>query len=107
MKNNISKEQIEKLVGHAISDARFKEALECAARKQACAYENEKNPVVLQDWYLAKLTEECVQSSLWSYIRNCAIWKRAPDKSVKMLIMNELCIRPTRKKVQCHIKVIG
>ena len=66
MKNNISKKQIEKLVGHAISDARFGEALECAARKQACAYENEKNPVVLQDWYLAKLTEEYVRSLAFS-----------------------------------------
>jgi|AATD01.1.fsa_nt_gi hypothetical protein len=66
MKNNISKEQVEKLVGHAISDARFGEALECVARKQACAYENEKNPVVLQDWYLAKLTEECVRSLAFS-----------------------------------------
>lgn len=66
MKNNISKEQVEKLAGHAISDARFREALECAARKQACAYENEKNPVVLQDWYLAKLTEECVRSLAFS-----------------------------------------
>lgn len=66
MKNNISKEQIENLVGHAISDAQFGKALECAARKQTCAYENEKNPVVLQDWYLVKLTEEYVRNLAFS-----------------------------------------
>lgn len=62
----MEKKEVEELLGYSISDRQFEEALRCAERKQKYIYEREKRSVVLQHWYLVKLTEECVRSLAFS-----------------------------------------
>lgn len=62
----MEKKEVEELLGYNISDSQFEEALGCAERKQKHIYEREKRSVVLQHWYLVKLTEECVRSLAFS-----------------------------------------
>lgn len=62
----MEKKEVEELLGYNISDSQFKEALRCAERKQKYIYEREKRSVVLQHWYLVKLTEEYVRSIAFS-----------------------------------------
>lgn len=56
------KSDVEDLLHMKITDDQFKEALQIAERKQDYIFEQEKDPLVLQHWYLAKLTEEYVKS---------------------------------------------
>lgn len=65
-KTEIRKEEVERLLGCGITDGQFDEALKCAKRKQEYIYGQERRPVVLQRWYLAKLTEEYVRSLAFS-----------------------------------------
>lgn len=58
----VKREEVEDLLGFEITDEQFNEALEYAKRKQEYIYEREHRAVVLQHWYLVKLTEECVRS---------------------------------------------
>lgn len=58
--------EVEELLGFGITDKQFREALECARRKQEYIYQRERRPVVLQHWYLVKLTEEYVRSFAFS-----------------------------------------
>ncbi|MCM1179951.1 MAG: hypothetical protein NC347_06825 [Clostridium sp.] len=62
----MEKREVEELLGYSISDSQFEEALKCAERKQKYIYEREKRSVVLQHWYLVKLTEEYVRSLAFS-----------------------------------------
>ncbi len=62
----MEKKEVEELLGYSISDSQFEEALRCAERKQKYIYEREKRSVVLQHWYLVKLTEEYVRSLAFS-----------------------------------------
>lgn len=63
---SVKKSEVERMLGSSITDSQFEEALKYAARKQDFIYKREKNPVVLQNWYLAKLTEEYVKSLAFS-----------------------------------------
>ena len=65
-KQDVKKQEVEELLGFAITDEQLREALECARRKQEYIYQLEKRPVVLQQWYLVKLTEEYVRSFAFS-----------------------------------------
>lgn len=65
-KDIVKREEIEALLGFKITDEQFAEALEYADRKQKHIYEQEKRAVVLQHWYLVKLTEEYVRSLAFS-----------------------------------------
>lgn len=65
-KDIVKREEIEELLGFKITDEQFVEALEYADRKQKYIYEQEKRAVVLQHWYLVKLTEEYVRSLAFS-----------------------------------------
>lgn len=56
------KKEVEKLLGCVITDEQFNEALGYAKRKQEYIYNREHRAVVLQHWYLVKLTEEYVRS---------------------------------------------
>lgn len=58
----VKKEEVEELLKCEITSRQFEEALECASRKQDYIYKKEQQPVVLQHWYLVKLTEEYVKS---------------------------------------------
>ncbi len=62
----VKKEEVEYLLGCGITDDQFREALVYAKRKQDFIYKHEGNPVVLQHWYLVKLTEEYVRSLAFS-----------------------------------------
>ena len=66
MSKNVKKEEVEELLECEITDELFQKALKYAKRKQAHIYGLEKNPVVLQHWYLVSLTEEYVRSLAFS-----------------------------------------
>lgn len=66
MSEVVKKEEVEELLGCEITTEQFEEALKYAKRKQAHIYKREKKSVVLQHWYLVKLTEESVRSLAFS-----------------------------------------
>lgn len=66
METEVTKQEVEELLGCGLNDEQFREALKYAQRKQEHIYQLERRPVVLQRWYLAKLTEECVRSIAFS-----------------------------------------
>lgn len=66
MSEVVKREEVEELLGCVITDEQFNEALEYAKRKQDYIYKLEHQPVVLQHWYLVKLTEEYVRSLAFS-----------------------------------------
>lgn len=63
----VKKAEVEELLGSGITDSMFDEALCYARKKQEYIYQNDGREVVLQHWYLVKLTEE--------YVRNLAFSK--------------------------------
>ena len=65
-KQDMKRQEVEELLGFAITDEQFREALGCARRKQEYIYQLERRPVVLEHWYLVKLTEEYVRSLAFS-----------------------------------------
>lgn len=62
----MEKREVEELLGCSITDSLFKEALGYAKGKQEYIYRLEQRPVILQHWYLVKLTEEYVRSLAFS-----------------------------------------
>ena len=71
MKEIVEKREVEELLGCEITDEQFEEALKYARHKQEYIYQRERRQVVLQHWYLVKLTEE--------YVRNLAFSKFTMD----------------------------
>ena len=71
MSETVSKGEVEELLKCGITDGQFREALKYARRKQEYIYQQEKREVVLQHWYLVKLTEE--------YVRSLALSKSTTD----------------------------
>ncbi len=67
-KQEVSRQEVEALLGFEITSEQFKEALTYARHKQAYIYQQEGRPVVLQHWYLVKLTEEYVRSLTFSKV---------------------------------------
>ena len=67
----VKKEEVEELLGCEITDEQFEEALGYAKKKQEYIYRREQRAVVMQHWYLVKLTEE--------YVRNLAFSKFTMD----------------------------
>lgn len=66
MNSTVRKEEVEELLKSEITDSQFQKALGYAERKQDYIYQQSGNPVVLQHWYLVKLTEEYVRSLAFS-----------------------------------------
>lgn len=66
MSEIVKREEVEELLGCVITNEQFNEALEHAKRKQEHIYKQERRTVVLQHWYLVKLTEEYVTSLAFS-----------------------------------------
>lgn len=66
MSEVVNKREAEEFLGCMITDEQFNEALEYAKRKQKYIYNRERRAVVLQHWYLVKLTEEYVRSLAFS-----------------------------------------
>ena len=66
MNDNVEKREVEELLGCTITDEQFEEALKYARHKQAFIYQREPRKVVMQHWYLVKLTEEYVRSLAFS-----------------------------------------
>lgn len=65
-KKKVKKQEVEGLLGYVLTDDEFLKALEYAGKKQRHIYKQEKRAVVLQRWYLVKLTEEYVRSLAFS-----------------------------------------
>ncbi len=65
-KQEVKRQEVEELLGFEITDEQLREALECVWRKQEYIYQRERRSVVLQHWYLVKLTEEYVRSLAFS-----------------------------------------
>lgn len=66
MNGNVTKQEVEELLGCEITEEQFGEALGYAKRKQEYIYNLEKRPATLQHWYLVNLTEEYVRSLAFS-----------------------------------------
>lgn len=66
MSEPVEKKEVEQLLGYEITDDQFAEALGHARIMQDYIYATDKRPVVLQHWYLVKLTEEYVRSLAFS-----------------------------------------
>lgn len=64
----IEKKEVERLLGCDITDTQFEEALGFAERKQEHIYKHGGKPIVLQPWYLARLTEEYVRALAFSQL---------------------------------------
>lgn len=62
MSEVVKKREVEELLGCMITDGQFNEALGYARKKQEYIYNRDHQAVVLQHWYLVKLTEEYVRS---------------------------------------------
>lgn len=62
----VRKEEVEEILGCEITDKDFVDALGCAKRKQLYIFNLEKRPVIMEHWYLVKLTEEYVRSNAFS-----------------------------------------
>lgn len=62
----MEKREVEELMKMSISDDLFQEALGYAERKQRYIYNQNHDQVVMQHWYLVKLTEEYVRSLAFS-----------------------------------------
>lgn len=71
MSEVVKKEEVEKILGFVITDEQFNEALEYAKSKQKYIYKLDCREVIMQHWYLVKLTEE--------YVRNLAFSKITMD----------------------------
>lgn len=66
MNEPVEKKEVEQILGYEITDDQFAEALRHARKMQDYIYATDKRPVVLQHWYLVKLTEEYVRSLAFS-----------------------------------------
>lgn len=66
MNKVVKRGEVENLLGCEITNEQFNVALEYAKRKQEYIYKREQREVVLQHWYLVKLTEEYVRSLAFS-----------------------------------------
>jgi hypothetical protein len=67
MSEIVRKEEVEELLGCEITDEQFQEALKYAKHKQEYIYQREQREIVMQHWYLVKLTEEYVRSLAFSH----------------------------------------
>lgn len=75
------KQEVEDLLGFNITDCQFQEALKYAKKKQEYIYKQEPRQVVMQQWYLVKLTEE--------YVRSLALSKFTMDLCRKLSNMEK------------------
>lgn len=62
----VTKSEVEELLVCEVDEELFRDALAYAKKKQQYSYKREKRPVILQHWYLVKLTEECVRALAFS-----------------------------------------
>lgn len=96
----ITKHEVERLLGAEITDEQFDEALEYAKRKQAYIFSREHSPAVLQPWYLAILTKEYVGQLAFSRFTMdlCAtlrsMEKECPVKDQNTLTHNHIVAQP-------------
>lgn len=81
--DEISKTELEAVIGNSITDSTFEEALNCARQKQAYIYQREKREEILQGWYLLELTKE--------YIKSITLSKFTLDLCVEVCKTKEEC----------------
>lgn len=98
---NRRKREVEELLGCEITDEQFEQALKYARHKQKYIYQREQRKVVLQHWYLVKLTEEYVRNlafskftmDLCSALRDME--KECSDKVRNTLVINHIVSQPS------------
>ena len=96
VKEIVEKREVEELLGCEITDEQFEQALKYARHKQKYIYQREQRKVVLQHWYLVKLTEE--------YVRNLAFSKFTMDLCSALRDMEKECSDKVRNTlVSNHI----
>lgn len=85
MSEPVEKEEVEQILGYEITDSQFETALGYAQRMQDYIYKTDNRPVVLQHWYLVKLTEEYVRMLSFSeYTMDlCSIQREKPENQDK------------------------
>lgn len=93
MKEIVEKREVEELLGCEITDEQFEEALKYARHKQEYIYQRERRQVVLQHWYLVKLTEE--------YVRNLAFSKFTMDLCRTLRDME----KSTRSEIRVPLRI--
>ena len=95
MKEIVEKREVEELLGCEITDEQFEQALKYARHKQKYIYQREQRKVVLQHWYLVKLTEEYVKFTmdLCSALRDME--KECSDKVRNTLVSNHIVSQPS------------
>lgn len=92
---------VEELLGCEITDEQFEQALKHARHKQEYIYQREQREVVLQHWYLVKLTEEYVRSLAFSKFTMdlCSVLidmeKECSDKVQNTLMNNHIVSQPS------------
>ena len=101
MKEIVEKGEVEELLGCEITDEQFEQALKYARHKQKYIYQREQRKVVLQHWYLVKLTEEYVRNLAFSKFHNgfmqCTerYGKECSDKVRNTLVSNHIVSQPS------------
>lgn len=94
-KQEIKKAEVEEMLGGTITDRLFDQALRYAKQKQEYIYKNEKREVVLERWYLVKLTEE--------YARNLVFSKFTMDLCQELCNMEKERLKKTGTLENNHI----
>lgn len=78
-----AKKEVEKLLGHDVTDGEFKEALEHARRKQELLSKIDKRPVITEHWYLITLIKE--------YIEICAFSRFTLERCKRLIDIEKAC----------------
>lgn len=97
----VSKWEVEEMLGVEITEEQFHEALEYAKRKQSHIYKLEQGQEVLQKWYLAILTKEYVLQLAFSQFTQdfCEklhdMEKECPVIDQNTLTLNHIVAQPT------------
>lgn len=81
----VTRSEVEESLCCKISDQLFEYALKAAKQKQRYIYSQERRSVILQHWYLAKLTEEYVRILAFSDLteRLCRMRDMEKEHSTK------------------------
>ena len=91
----VSKQEVEELLRHKITDGQFRQAYEYARHKQHYQYQQEHRKELLHHQYLVTLTAEYVRNLAFS--RYTAKWCRElcdmeKERLIKIKALNEVAI---------------
>lgn len=99
MNDIVGKEEVEKLLGFGITDDQLEEAAGYAKRKQEYIFNRDRRAVVMQHWYLVKLTEE--------YVRSLAFQNYTMDLCRALNMEKEHSLKETSALTDNHIVAVS